>query len=78
MAKTRVAIVDIDLDLFEVVTKNMAMVLVAYSTKMHHSCLMENAGNNTQETYLLRLSLAMTDIHSIVDNQLKMAANPCL
>ena len=45
------------------------MVHVVYSTKIHHACLMENARNDTQETYLPRLSLAMTDIHSIVDDQ---------
>ncbi|GBP63297.1 hypothetical protein EVAR_26611_1 [Eumeta japonica] len=67
---------DIDPDLFDIVTKNM--IHGSCGTFNNNSpCMSDgNIRNNTQETWFLIPSLAMTDTHCTIDDQLRMAANP--
>ncbi|GFX89918.1 helitron_like_N domain-containing protein [Trichonephila clavipes] len=65
-----------DPNLFDVVTKNMIHGPCG-AFNNNSSCMFDvgNARNDTQENWFLLLSLAMTDIHCIVDDQLRMVAN---
>ncbi|GFW81833.1 uncharacterized protein TNCV_2885071 [Trichonephila clavipes] len=67
----------IDTNLFDVVTKNMIHGPCG-AFNNNSSCMSDGNARETipQENWFLILSLAMTDIHCIVDDQLRMVANP--